>query len=80
MNIAIERAKISKKIKESYPIEDRAEWIMKAYFTYHELTYDRVKQVVVAAYKAGYASGGAKYRARQHKIMKKIKTVLEESL
>lgn len=53
---------------------------MRAYFTYHEVTHDRVKQTIIAAYKAGYAAGGSKYRARQHKMMKKIKTVLEESL
>jgi hypothetical protein len=79
MNAAINRAKSDRKIKEIYPLETRAEWIMKAYFTYHEVTHDRVKQVVIAAYKAGYAAGGTKYRSRQRKMMKKIKTVLEES-
>lgn len=80
MSTEINRANFNKKARDSYPIEARADWIMRAYFTYHEVTYDRVKQVVVAAYKAGYTSGGAKYRARQHKMMKKIKKVLEESL
>ena len=74
------RAKSDKKAREAYPIEVRAEFLMKAYFTYHEMSYDRVKQVVVAAYQAGYSSGGSKYRARQRKFMEKIERALKESL
>ena len=77
------RAKSDKKAREAreaYSLEGRAELLMKAYFTYHEMSYDRVKQVIVAAYEAGYSSGGAKYRARQRKFMEKIERALKESL